>query len=234
MRPPTQQELEGLIRDHVREEIYYREALALGLDRDNAVIRRHLRQKMEFLSDDIAAQGDPSEEDLAEFLRAHPEKFASDTWFAFRHVYFSVDDRGERARADAAAALALAEAGEDVATLGDPWLYAPDNRPMAAREISRMFGSALVDTLATLPVGEWQGPISSAYGQHIIIVDQKIDSRMPDLDEVRPAVEREWRELRRQQIADEFYAALRERYDVVIEQPEWLNEDLAIDDVTLR
>ena len=234
LRPPTREELEGLIRDQIREEIYYREALALGLDRDNAVIRRHLRQKMELLSDDIAAQGDPTDEDLAQFLAANPSKFAGDPQVAFRHVFVSTASRGDRARTDAIEALSRARAGEDVGALGDRWLYPPADRPMAVREIARMFGSALAESLAALPAGQWQGPLASAYGEHIVIIDDHVEARVPSLDEARAAVEREWREMRRQAVADDFYAALRERYDVVVERPEWLDAELAIDDVTVR
>ena len=233
-RPPTQDELEGMIRDHIREEIYYREALALGLDRDNAVIRGHLRQKLEFLTDDIAAQGDPTDAELEQFLAANPAKFAREPQFRFRHVYFSAASRGDSARADATEALARVRAGDDVSALGDRWLYAPADRPMSVREISRMFGAALAEALAALPAGQWQGPFASTHGQHIVVIDERVEARVPALDEIRSAVEREWRETRRQAAADEYYETLRERYDVVVERPAWLDGELGIDDVTLR
>ena len=111
-RPPTQEEWEGLIRDRVRQEVFYREALALGLDKDDLIIRRRLQQKMEFVSDDVAAQAQPTDAELNAYLQAHPDSFRVDQRFTFRQVYLNPEKHGKSLARDAAQLLAqLNQAG---------------------------------------------------------------------------------------------------------------------------
>ena len=128
---PRREELEGLIRDHVREEVYYREAMALGLDQDDTIIRRRLRQKMEFLTEDVAAQAEPTDDELSAYLKAHPDAFRVERRFTFSQVYLNPDSHGEHLARDAAQLLAqLNQAGgeADVSALGDPFLLEPHVR----------------------------------------------------------------------------------------------------------
>jgi hypothetical protein len=234
MRPPTQRELEGLIRDYVKEEIYYREAVALGLDQDNAVIRRHLRQKMEFLSEDIAAHTEPDDETLRAYLDANPDKFRTDPQITFQHIYFSRDTRGDLASADARRALATLsgdEADDEIAALGDPLPLPHSVELYSLREVANLFGREFAAQLTNLETGQWLGPIPSGFGQHLVIVDERVEAVLPQLDDVRAAVVREWREEQRQSVNQVFYETLRTRYNVVIERPEWLDVDLNIEDV---
>src|SRR5687768_669739 len=124
-RPPTREELDGLIRDRVREEVYSREAMALGLDKDDTIIRRRLRQKMEFVTDDVAAQAEPTDEDLIAYLNAHPDSFRVERRFTFAHVYLNPEKHGEHLARDAAELLAILtrDGGTaDASTLGDRFL----------------------------------------------------------------------------------------------------------------
>lgn len=237
LRPPTQQELEGLIDEHIREEVFYREAKLLGLDRDNAVIRRHLRQRMEFLSEDIALQTDPTEGELAQFLADHPQSFRVDPQVSFRHIYFSRDDRGELARADAERALAALEGSASVSAwrdLGDT-LPLPSELSLESQPyIANMFGSSFANAVAQLEPGRWQGPVESGFGLHLVYVIDRVAARAPALDEIRDAVVREWRESRRLETNEAFYQGLRTRYSVVVEKPEWLEADLNLQNVEQR
>ncbi len=237
MRPPTQLELEGLIQDHIQEEIYYREAMVLGLDQDNAVIRRHLRQKMEFLSEDIAAQADYEDSDLQTFLDANPDKFREEARISFRHIYFSWDVRGNATESDAREVLATldgSETDEGAASLGDslPLPIAMELYPQ--REIASQFGGEFAASLTQLETGHWLGPVISGYGLHLVFIEERIESKVPSLDVVRDAVIREWREVQRQDVNKVFFAELRSRYSVVIERPEWLDIELDIEDVEQR
>jgi len=237
MRPPTQLELEGLIKDYIKEEIYYREALTLGLDQDNAVIRRHLRQKMEFLSEDIASQTEPDDEALQAFLDANPDKFRTDIRVSFQHVYFSWDKRGDLAAVDARQVLATldgSESYENISAMGDalPLPQAVDLYPL--REVASLFGREFAQQLTTLDAGRWQGPIASGFGVHLVYVGERIDASLPQLDEIRDTVVREWREEQRQTVNQVFYDTLRTRYNVVIERPQWLDSELNIEDVEQR
>lgn len=237
MRPPTQPELEGLIEDHIKEEIFYREALALGLDQDNAVIRRHLRQRMEFLSEDIAAQTEPDDEALQAFLDTNPDKFRTDPLVSFQHIYFSWDKRGDLAAVDARQVLATLDGGEsydDISAMGDalPLPQALDMYPL--REVASLFGQEFAQQLVVLDMDRWLGPIASGYGVHLVYIGERIDASLPGLDEIRETVVREWGEEQRQSVNQVFYDTLRTRYNVVIERPEWLDTELNLEDVEQR
>jgi len=237
MRPPTQLELEGLIEDFIREEIYYREAMILGLDQDNPVIRRHLRQKMEFLSEDIAAQVDPTDEELQVFLDADPDYFRTEPRLSFRHIYFSRDVRGEQAKTDALELLAKLDGSEtdtELAELGDslPLPQAMERYP--ERDIASQFGTEFVRGLAAQEVGRWVGPVYSGFGLHLVFIEERVAPKMPELAAIRDTVVREWRESRRQDVNAAFYDGLRTRYNVVIERPEWLTTELNIDNIEQR
>jgi hypothetical protein len=237
MRPPTQAELEGLIRDYIKEEVLYREALNLGLDQDNAVIRRHLRQKMEFLSEDIAARSEPDDETLQAYLDANPDKFRTDPQISFQHIYFSRDKRGDLAAPDARELLATLSAEEgdaDVAELGDPLPLPHSLELYPAREIANLFGREFAAQLMSLETGQWLGPVPSGFGLHLVTIDERIDASLPALGDVRDVVVREWREEQRQSVNQAFYDTLRTRYSVVVERPQWLDTELNIEDVEQR
>lgn len=237
MRPPTQQELEGLIRDYIQEEIYYREAVTLGLDQDNSVIRRHLRQKMEFLSEDIAAQQDPDEGALQAFLSENPERFRRDAGLSFRQIYFNRDTRGELTAADASNVLAMLDGTEGVAEtaeMGDPLPLPHAFKLTFERDVASRFGTIFVEQLLILDTGRWLGPVESGFGLHLVYIDERIDSEVPELDAIHDQVVREWRENKRQEVNKAFYEGLRGRYSVVIERPEWLNAELDIENVEQR
>jgi hypothetical protein len=221
-RAPTADELNGLIRDYIREEVYYREAKALGLDRDDTVIRRRLRQKLEFVSDDIAALGEPSDTDLAAFLAAHPEKFRLEQRTSFSHVYLDANRRRETLTQDAADLLVglNAEGSElDPSKVGDRFLLDSRYEAVSASEVSKLFGNSFTARLAEIAPAKWQGPIASGYGAHLVLVHDRTEGRVPALEEARDIVRREWAEARRKQANEEFFAKLLGRYQVTVEYP---------------
>ncbi|HEX6811560.1 MAG TPA: peptidyl-prolyl cis-trans isomerase [Planctomycetota bacterium] len=219
-RPPTSEELAGLVRDRVREEVYCREALALGLDRDDTVIRRRLRQKMEFVSDDIAALAEPSDAELEEYLRAHPASFRVESRYTFRQVYLDPGKHGEKLAEHAARLLVqLNQAGAeaDLSMLGDSLLIEPQFTALPTGEVSKQFGEPFALELGRLEVGRWQGPVESGYGVHLVFISEREEGRLPALAEVRDAVRREWENARRIAENEAFYRRLLERYTVSIE-----------------
>lgn len=226
-RPPTPAELAGLVRDRVREEVYCREALALGLDQEDTVIRRRLRQKMEFVSEDIAALVEPSDAELEEYLRSHADSFRLEPRFTFKQVFLDPLERGESLAADCAELLArLQQAGADaeLATAGDSLLLEPRFEDQPAGEIAKQFGEPFALALGRLEPGRWQGPLESGYGLHLVFVDERVDGRLPALAEVREAVRREWDNARRLAANEAFYLELLGRYRVTIEGLEGLDE----------
>jgi len=221
-RPPTPDELRGLIDAYVKEEVFYREGRKLGLDDNDTVFRRRLQQKMEFLMEPGAAELTPGEGELEEFLEANREAFRIPQQLAFEQVYFSPDRRGASAAADAAEVLARLRAGDvlDPAEFGDPTML-PQRMPLTpADRIELNFGGDFAAGLTDAPVGEWVGPVRSGFGLHLVKVDEREETRDPSLPEVIGVVTREWEDKRRREIADERYAEMREKYEVVVEMPE--------------
>ncbi len=218
-REPTREEWEGLIRDRVRQEVYYREALALGLDKDDLIIRRRLQQKMEFASDD-AAKAQPTDDELRAFMQVRPDSFRTEQRFTFRQVYLSPEKHGQKIARDAAQLLAqLNQAGgkADIAALGDPIMLDHEFVELRAGEVARQFGDKFAAALNGLPVGQWQGPVESAYGVHLVFVGARPEGRAPALADVRDAVRREWEEARRLEASEKSYLALLKHYTVTIE-----------------
>jgi hypothetical protein len=218
-RPPTAQELEGLVEDYVREEVFYREALALGLDRDDTVVRRRLRQKLEFISDGAALAAPPTDEELAAFLAAHAEDYRVESRTSFSQVFLDPAKRGEALAGDAATLLAeLRASGADPpGALGDARMLAPRYEQLEETEIARLFGAGFEAALREQPVGEWVGPLQSGYGAHLVRIEARAPGRAAELAEVRAAVERDWAARRRQEILDAEYQALRSRYRIRVE-----------------
>lgn len=223
-RPPTRAELDGLIQDYIREEVLYREAVALGLDQDDTVIRRRLRQKMEFVSDDAAALETPSDQDLAAWLAAHPDAFRLDPRATFEQVFLDPGRHGDRLEADAKRLLDelnAAGASTEPSGQGDGLLLLePRYADVPQGEVRRIFGTAFADALFQQPVGRWVGPVDSGYGTHLVRLESMTPGGLARLEDVRPLVEREWANARRKELGEAFYEQLRSKYRVTVKMPE--------------
>ena len=218
-RQPTEEEQKQLIEDFVRNEIYYREAIAIGLDRDDEVLKRRLRQRMEFIYEDITSWAEPTDEDLKAFMKKHPEKYLSDPQIRFRQVYISAYKRGESAEFDARQVLAQLTAGADPNSVGDPTMLQAEVGLSSLWDIRKQFGDEFGKTLLELKPGGWAGPIRSGFGLHLVFVKQRLGGRLPDLKEVRETVKRDWTAERQKELKDAAYAKIRERYSVTVERP---------------
>jgi hypothetical protein len=217
-RPPTASERDGLIRDYIREEVYAREAIALGLDKDDVVIRRRLRQKLEFVSEDVLAPPEPTDDQLRAYLTSHPDAFSVEARFTFHHIFLDNERRGEGLARDVARLLAqLRLPGTDPDTLGDPFLLDRSFEEAPAGQVAAQFGEQFAATLAELPTGQWVGPVASAYGTHLVFVAQRTGGRVLALDEVGDAVRREWVDAQRAESSERFYQGLLKAYSVTIE-----------------
>lgn len=220
LRPPTPEEVDGLIREYVREEVYYREGLALGLDRDDTVIRRRLQQKLEFVAEAQGMAAEPTDEQLRTFLAAHADQYRTDERVSFVHVYLNGERRGPTLAGDVEQLLAELRAGGaslDPASLGDATMLERAFADTPLRDVAAQFGDAFAARLAQLPVGQWQGPVESAYGTHLVLVSERAEGRAPGLDEVRDAVRRDWRNEQRIAANARFYQSLLQRYAVTVE-----------------
>jgi len=219
-RPPSPEELVSLVRDRVREEVYYREAMAMGLDKDDTIIRRRLRQKMEFISDDIAAQNEPTAAELNAYMQAHPDAFRVEPRYTFKQVYLNPQKHGEHLVRDTAQLLAqLNRAGSkaDVSALGDMLMIEHKFLGVTSSEIAKQFGEKFSASVGGLTPGQWQGPVESGYGVHLVFVSERKDGSLPELADVHDTVRREWDNAKRLETNDKFYQELLKRYAVTIE-----------------
>lgn len=230
-RPPTEPELYGLVEDFIKEEIFYREALAMGLEEDDAVIRRRLRQKMEFFTQDLALQADPTQEELQQYLDANREKYRRDGRVSFVQVFFNVDRRGDAAWADAAALrerLRGLGTNVNVTELGDPIMLGNVFEGVRESDAERLFGRAFADTVMRVDTARWVGPVESGYGLHLVFVGDRVEGTVPSLRDVVVEVRRDVLAERQRTLNEEVYQRFRERYDVRIDWPEWVEPDTAI------
>ena len=221
-RPPTEKELQGLIQDHIREEVYFRESLALGLDRGDIIIRRRLRQKMEFLTQDLADAVEPTEEELQTFLDANVDDYRIPPRYTLSQWYFQGNDAAMRAEQTAAA---LGDPADPAAgPEGDRSMLPARLEDVPSREVARVFGEEFLQGLADLPVGRWSGPVESGYGTHLVYVHERVEGRRPTLDEVRPFVVRDWTIQKREEVNDSVYQRMLNQYTVVLQRPDGTEE----------
>jgi hypothetical protein len=214
------EQLQHLIDAKVREEILYREALALGLDKGDTIVKRRLAQKMEFLFEDVAALREPTSDELKAWFEKHAERFTLPARVTFRHLYFSPDRRDGRARADAASALEKV-AGQpvdspDVAALADPFMLQDYYGDRSFDEVAKTFGPPFAQALFQVSPGTWQGPIESGYGWHVVWVESIAPARVPAFDEVAGDAKTGWIEDQRAEIRQKAFEAMRARYEVVL------------------
>lgn len=216
-RPPTPEELKGLIANRVREEILYREGVGMGLDRDDSVIRRRVLQKVDVLTEESLAEPAPSDAVLAAWLQKNAAHYAQPAVLDFEQVLFDPVRHGARLPFDLATALKRLQAGADPATIGDRSLLPVRTSASPADTVARDFGEEFAAALLALPVDGWQGPVVSGYGVHLVRVNRRAPGRPATLAEVRSSVERDWESERRAQAKEDYYRKLRQDFKVVIE-----------------
>jgi parvulin-like peptidyl-prolyl isomerase len=219
-RPPTPDELRGLITEYLNEQLLAREARALGLEENDVIVRRRLAQKLTFLIDDTLRRVEPSETELQQFYEAHAERFRSDARISFTQIYFSPERRID-ARSDATDALRmLLAAGSTPPTgpRGDSGLIGTEFQDETERSISGVFGPTFARALFSLKLGAWSGPIESGYGLHLVRASTLRDARLPPLSEVRERVVEEWRNAQEKSAKDRYLDELRKKYIIVVDE----------------
>jgi peptidyl-prolyl cis-trans isomerase C len=219
-RPPTQAEFSRLVENKVQEEVLYREAVAMGLDKDDTIVKRRMTQKMQFLAEDVAAAYEPTTAELEAWYAKNADKFALPGRLNLRHLYFSPDRRGERARDDARIALAKL-AGQSVdsrlaASLGDPFMMQDYYADRSPEQLAKEFGPAFAQAIFRIDPGAWQGPIESGFGWHLVFVDSFVAGRAPAFAEVAPEVKLAWLGERKAEAWRKAYDAMRAKYTVLL------------------
>ena len=220
-RAPTAAELDNLIQQYIRETVLYREALTMGLNRHDQVVRRRLAQKLEFLAKDLVTLTPATDEELLAYFDANRERYGQAPLYTFTQVFIDPDKRGDTTLDDAALIKAqlieLGDAIENAGALGDDFMlqnYYPDKD---AIEIQKLFGSGFTETLVNLAPGQWHGPVLSGYGTHLVYLSDVIEPVPPAFVEVRERVLADWTLERSEELNQQFYTSLREQYHIVIE-----------------
>jgi len=223
-RPPTAAEFDGLVQQYIKETVLYREALTMGLNKHDQIIRRRLAQKLEFLAKDLVALTPPTEEELQTYFNEHMSFYQEPAGFTFTQVFIDPDKRGDATLADAekikAALIAQGDAVENAGELGDDLMlqnYYPENDKA---DIQRLFGSGFAESVTELSPGQWHGPVLSGYGVHLVYVHNIIEPPAPVFAELRERVALDWETARGIELNQKFYANLRDQYTIIIEQPE--------------
>ena len=215
LRPPSKDELAGLVDNYVREEVFYREAMAMGLDQDDPMVRRRMRMKLEFILEDLTTQT-VADADLAAFLQKHPEKFRAETQLSFQQVFLDPKKRKD-VEADAQELLIRLNNGIAADSVGDSTLAPFEYRLATHSDITRSLGEGFAIEVIKLSPGDWTGPIYSAYGAHLLKVSERIEARLPALAEIRGLVKREYLVVLKQEQKDLVYKKLRDNYEVTVE-----------------
>lgn len=211
-RQPSAQEMNGLLEDWIREEIAYREALALGLEQEDAYIKRRLRMKMELILNDLSNLSPPTDQELAEFLEQNPEKFWQEGRISFTQIFFREEPTAEQVMQTLdRVGDATANAGQ----FGDAIMLPVHVEMSFVSAIDRQFGTGFSGQLENLETGIWQGPLPSGFGFHLVLVHEIEAGKHPELEDIRPLVEREFTAQRENDIREDVYARLREKYEII-------------------
>ena len=215
-RPPNDTEMSGMVDDFVREEVYYQEALRMGLDQNDTVIRRRLAQKLTFLTEDLAAASAADQEALDAFYTEHIHRYTEPEKYSFTHHYFSAE-QSRNAKARAAQAVNAGNRGEDLTGRGDPFLLESEFRDRTAAQIAALLGEPFATSIATLPEGGWHGPVRSAFGWHAVLLEKRTAQRVQPHAEVQGRVLADYAQQVREAANESFYAELKQNYRVVEE-----------------
>ena len=217
-RTPTQPEIDTLIRDHIKEEVYYREAQRLGLDEDDPIIRRRLRAKMEDMGSAAAEQAVPTDATLQAWVDRHPARYASDPRYSFDQIYLG--QIGSQALAERASGVQQKlRAGPNWAEFAEPISLPRSLDQIDRTAIARQFGDGFAESLSGLPPGQWQGPVASGFGQHLVRVRAVTISAPPMLGDLRRAAENDWRAATQTAREARAYQLLLDSYTIKIERP---------------
>ena len=214
---PTAEEQQALIDDYIDEEVLYREALALGLDESDTIVRRRLIQIMTFLAEDMGSGlGEPSDHELQAYLDGHPEQYWMAERVSLTHVFISRDRGPGTVDSDAQDILTQLQSGADPTQLGDPFILGNSPRQRTQRELGNMFGPTFADAVFPLPLDQWSGPIESSFGLHLVMLTERMDAGPIELDSVRERIRQALVTEQRQQAFDEMLDVMRERYVVEV------------------
>lgn len=220
-RPPTAQELDGLVQDYTRELVLYREALAMGLDKEDTVVRRRLAQKLEFLSKDLVHPAEPSPQELRDWFAAHSEHYTDPDLYTLSHIFLNPDKRGEHTLQDAEAIRGRLSSRKEVPAnieeFGDSFMLPHYFSDRSERDLKKVFGAEFSSRVVNLELGKWSGPIRSGYGIHVVYLHHYKAAPQQTFELIKDRVRKDWMEAKREELNEQFIKGLLSRYDIIIE-----------------
>jgi hypothetical protein len=220
-REPTPDELQGLIDSMIREEILYREAVAMGLDEKDTVVRRRLAQKMEFLFKDLADMAQPTDEQLTDYFSNNQVRYRIPANITFTHIFFSTDKRSKNTQSDAQEILENIQQDkttlQEALSFGDPFMQGLAFTDQPTDQITRVFGNNFSENIKTLETGKWQGPIESSYGWHLVYIDKLIPASTPEFEQVRSKVQIDYVSQNRDKVNRQVYKDISSQYSIMVE-----------------
>jgi len=219
-RQPTSEELRALIEERIDEEVLAREAVRLGLDRDDVIVRRRLAQKMAFVSDDLAVVSEPAEADLRAYFDAHKEAYTTPDLYALRHVFFNPDRHGTALDSDAQRALQRLIRGANASEVGDPFMLPRELADVSRDDIARDFGSVFAEAVTTSQPAAWTGPVRSPFGVHLVKLESHTPSSVARFEDVRDRVREAFLAQQQQEANAALRTKLRQQYKIVVETSE--------------
>jgi hypothetical protein len=222
LRLPDPDELQPLIEDEIQTEVEFREGQALGLDRDDEIIRRRVKQKLEFMTEDVIDQAKPGDAVLQKYLDDHRDRFGAGPSFVFSQIYLDPSRHGDHLAADAEKLLARLNTGDgrlDYGADSDTLPVPNDFEATALPDVTAMFGTEFATALPKQATGKWIGPIRSGYGLHLVLVRAVKQGRPPELAEMRDQVLREYQAERRVEANLEAYRRMRAKYVITVQVP---------------
>jgi len=222
-RPPTPEEFSAMAENKIRQEVLYREALTMGLDKNDEIVKRRMAQKMQFIAEDMAAAQEPTTEELHAWYAENSDKFVMPERLSFRHLYFSPDSRGVQAYDDAARALTELDGrpvdSELAATLADRFMYQDYYADQTSVTLAKDFGPQFAVTVAELTPDSWQGPVESGYGWHLVYIDSLVPGRVPAFEEIEREVKTAWLSVQKEIAWQKAYEEMRAKYTLRIPAP---------------
>jgi hypothetical protein len=220
-RPPSDAEMLGMVRDHLRETVLYREAVAMGLDKDDVIIRRRMAQKLEFLAEDLIQPEPPTDEQLQDYFKEHLDQYQAPPLLTFTHVFVDPDKRGDDTLKDAEQLKAELIASDEVpdanSDLGDVFMLQSYYPERSEADLAKLFGGEFAKSIMALEPKQWHGPVLSGYGTHLVYVQDRLEFPTPTYEQVADRVAEDWKEAAREKLNEEYTASLLARYKVVIE-----------------
>jgi hypothetical protein len=209
-RPPSDQELRGIVADYIKEVLLARHAHELGLAENDPVVRRRLAQKMAFLVQDTARLAEPGADELRQLYDDNRARYQTPARISFSQLYFKTETAARQG-------LTALAAG-DTAEIGDRILLEREYTRADEQTVASLFGDAFAARVFALEAGQWHGPVASGYGFHLVRISQRREAQPRPFDEVRPQVLDEWHRSQQAKAKAQFFAGLLQQYDLVVEE----------------